>query len=438
MGCPTSVFQYGVLLIWCLVLGLGFFVGFFFFFFLFSPVLEQPCSLPSLWLEEWNRAILHLFGGCYAQSPSHLFLCIIQWGAETWPAATHLLSVSDPLCWLSLYNLSWPFRGEKLSNWNRCQYLEKGLSSIRFPSGQMTEAGHLFNLALGTAKIQQTSYKLLEPVARSWTKIQPCHLCINVLWIHPAFKMQVTGIKRSSRGIAVPVSSSAYCFVIKGLCAQTTWVQRAREAKPRKHRFRLSIINGKVWPSLTHLEGAEERLVTEFDTALMKRVTFLNAQRVLAEPASAALVCTGPLVPCHAAGWDLRRWGILWTGSPCLASPMVPSPNRRALAFGRELTGLPWAASFQTVLFWSFKVNDGWASRVDFEGSEKCNRVASISHLIFLTQEGKMKNMRHLPLNLQDFCLMWFIISISDVSGIKTWKHGPRRRVLDWPCVGGG
>lgn len=297
----------------------------------------------------------------------------------------------------------------------------------------MTEAGHLFNLALGTAKIQQTSYKLLEPVARSWTKIQPCHLCINVLWIHPTFKMQVTGIKRSSRGIAVPVSSSAYCFVIKGLCAQTTWVQRAREAKPRKHRFRLSIINGKVWPSLTHLEGAEERLVTEFDTALMKRVTFLNAQRVLVEPASAALVCTGPLVPRHAAGWDLRRWGILWTGSPCLASPMVPSPNRRALAFGRELTGLPWAASFQTVLFWSFKVNDGWASRVDFEGSEKCNRVASISHLIFLTQEGKMKNMRHLPLNLQDFCLMWFIISISDVSGIKTWKHGPRRRVLDWP-----
>lgn len=68
---------------------------------------------------------------------------------------------------------------------------------------------------------------------------------------------------------------------------------------------------------------------------------------------------------------------------------------------------------------------------MDFEGSEKCNRVASISHLIFLTQEGKMKNMRHLPLNLQDFCLMWFIISISDVSGIKTWKHGPRRRVLD-------
>lgn len=33
---------------------------------------------------------------------------------------------------------------------------------------------------------------------------------------------------------------------------------------------------------------------------------------------------------------------------------------------------------------------------------------------------------------------MWLIISISDRSGIKTWKHGPRGGVLGRAHVGGG
>ena len=49
-----------------------------------------------------------------------------------------------------------------------------------------------------------------------------------------------------------------------------------------------------------------------------------------------------------------------------------------------------------------------------------------------------MKNVRRLPLNLQDFCLMWLIISVSDRNGIKTWKRGPRGGVLDRAHVGGG
>lgn len=40
-----------------------------------------------------------------------------------------------------------------------------------------------------------------------------------------------------------------------------------------------------------------------------------------------------------------------------------------------------------------------------FEGSDKYDGVAFISHFIFLTNEGKMNNVRYLPLNLQDLCL---------------------------------
>lgn len=54
-----------------------------------------------------------------------------------------------------------------------------------------------------------------------------------------------------------------------------------REAKPCKHCFRLSIINSKVWSSLTDLQGVEERLVTDFDSPLMKCVTFANALKWL-------------------------------------------------------------------------------------------------------------------------------------------------------------
>lgn len=42
-----------------------------------------------------------------------------------------------------------------------------------------------------------------------------------------------------------------------------------------------------------------------------------------------------------------------------------------------------------------------------------------------------MKNMRCLPLNLRDFCLIWLIMGIFDRNRIKTWKHGPRKGVLD-------
>lgn len=73
-----------------------------------------------------------------------------------------------------------------------------------------------------------------------------------------------------------------------------------------------------------------------------------------------------------------------------------------------------------------------------FEGSEKCDRIASISHFIFLTEGGKMKNVRCLPLDLQVFCLMWLIISISDRNRVQTWKHGPRGGVLGRVQVGEG
>jgi len=71
-----------------------------------------------------------------------------------------------------------------------------------------------------------------------------------------------------------------------------------REAKPHKHCFGLSIINSKEQPSLTYSEEVEERLVTESDNTLMKCVTFLDAQYVLAEPVSPALICPGLLLPC--------------------------------------------------------------------------------------------------------------------------------------------
>lgn len=217
---------------------------------------------------------------------------------------------------------------------------------------QTIEASHLFNLALGTAKIQQTSDQLLELVARSWTKIQPCHLWINVLWIQPAFKMQVTGMKRSSCGSAVAVPSSAYCFLIKGLCAQTAQVQCAREAKPHKRHFRLSITNDKVWHSLTYLEGVEERLVSEFDNTLMKPVSFLNVQHVLVEPVSPATIYTRPLLPRsrvrsrrgeryprQAAGvWHHLRCCSQATGLWCLGETWQDSPALlcfRPFCFGR-------------------------------------------------------------------------------------------------------
>jgi len=75
---------------------------------------------------------------------------------------------------------------------------------------------------------------------------------------------------------------------------------------------------------------------------------------------------------------------------------------------------------------------------VDFEGSEKCDGIAFISHFIFLTYEGKMKNVRCPSLNLQDFCLMWLIITVLDRNGIKTQKRGRRGGVLDELRVGGG
>lgn len=44
--------------------------------------------------------------------------------------------------------------------------LDKELSSVRCPRDQRTEVGHLFNLALGRAKIEQISDQLLEPMSR--------------------------------------------------------------------------------------------------------------------------------------------------------------------------------------------------------------------------------------------------------------------------------
>lgn len=41
--------------------------------------------------------------------------------------------------------------------------LDKELSSVRFPRDQRTEVGHLFNLALARAKIEQISVLLLKP-----------------------------------------------------------------------------------------------------------------------------------------------------------------------------------------------------------------------------------------------------------------------------------
>lgn len=79
----------------------------------------------------------------------------------------HLLSGCGSFCWLPLFSLFRPFHGEKLSSGNRLSVLDKGLSSVRFPSDQRIVAGHFFSLALGRAKIEQTSGKLLEPVARA-------------------------------------------------------------------------------------------------------------------------------------------------------------------------------------------------------------------------------------------------------------------------------
>jgi len=41
-----------------------------------------------------------------------------------------------------------------------------------------------------------------------------------------------------------------------------------------------------------------------------------------------------------------------------------------------------------------------------FEGSDKYDGVAFISRFIFLTNEGKMNNVKCLPLHLRDLCLM--------------------------------
>lgn len=48
---------------------------------------------------------------------------------------------------------------------------------------------------------------------------------------------------------------------------------------------------------------------------------------------------------------------------------------------------------------------------MDFEGSEKCDRIGSFFFLLYISDVGreKMKNVRCLPLNWQDFCLMWLL-----------------------------
>lgn len=124
--------------------------------------------------------------GTVILSCSDLFPDIFQWAAETWPAAMHLPSDWGSFCWLPRFSLCWSFHGEKLSSGNRMSVLDnKGLSSVRFPRDQRTEAGHSFNLALGRAKIEQTSDKLLELMSRPWTRIQLCHWFINVFRMQP-------------------------------------------------------------------------------------------------------------------------------------------------------------------------------------------------------------------------------------------------------------
>lgn len=126
-------------------------------FFLVAEGVEQGWSYI---LPVWGLLFLDLFPN------------IVQWVAETWPAAMHLLSDRGSFCGLPLFSLSWSFHGEKLSSGTRMSVLDKGLSSVRFPRHQRTEAGHLFNLALGRAEIEQTSDKMLEPMSRPWIKIQ--------------------------------------------------------------------------------------------------------------------------------------------------------------------------------------------------------------------------------------------------------------------------
>lgn len=87
---------------------------------------------------------------------------MVQWVAETWSAAMHLLSDCGSCCWLPLFSLFWSFHGEKLSSGNRMSVLDTGWCSVRFPSDQKTEAGHLCNLALSRAKIEQTDVQTVN------------------------------------------------------------------------------------------------------------------------------------------------------------------------------------------------------------------------------------------------------------------------------------